>query len=419
MLAIVNFVAVFVVSAVVAYQIYETINKYKDISNKLTTLEKEDASTKAALFKTTKDLTTSIDDTSSKLNDKLNATEQQFNERIENTHNFVTSELQTTNDDFNTRINETKDDLDVFFTNLSKQVVTENTKTKTLNLGDKFRLSGVDKDEWLRLMDKDGKNYYGGFATNRLWVGDKSDINNDVNVFNGKVNFIKTDPGAMVEKSYDNPGDRYGIGQFPGGAMRMYASGVHRPATTGFAVTKQNGTLDDVLTVSTDRMTNVYGDMDLNGKLFFGRNDGSSDPYMIEKKKLAPNRSALRVTVNDDADEAVEIWGDSCSTGNCAGEGVLRHKFQANGDASHDGNLQVKNRLWVNRTPNDKFAQGWGSGIHTWDVYANGSIGVGTNGMVSAAMDNAGKVQAKQVCIDSECLNADQLKAIKAQAKVL
>ena len=55
------------------------------------------------------------------------------------------------------------------------------TQTKTgglnitkLQLGDKWLLSGVGdihgNDDWLRLFNSSGNDYYGGFATNRLWV---------------------------------------------------------------------------------------------------------------------------------------------------------------------------------------------------------------------------------------------------------
>lgn len=420
MLAIVNFVAVFVVSAVVAYQIYETINKYKDISKKLTDLAEEDASTRYAMKK-------SLDATSSNFNEKVNATEQQFNKQLENTQTYMTTEFQNSKEAQDaTKIDLKKTEekvntLDTFFKSLSQQVVTKNTTTETLNLGKKFMLSGVGdtkfNDDWLRLMSGDGKDYYGGFATNKLWVGGATILNDDLQVENGKVNFRKTPPGPMIEKNMGKNEDRYGVGQFANGSMRMYTSSSFKPATAGLSIAKSDGTLDDVLAVTTDKLTNIYGDVDLRGKLFLGRVDGSTDPYTVEKKVYAPDQSALRLTINNNSDEALEIWGDSCAAGNCAGEGLMRHKFQANGDARHDGSLEVKKRLLVSRTKRDKYPA-WGDGIHTWDLYANGSIGVGTDGNVAASMNSAGKVQGKEVCIDNVCLNSAELSAIKSQAKV-
>jgi|Laugrespbdmm15sd_2_1035082.scaffolds.fasta_scaffold00254_7 hypothetical protein len=47
-------------------------------------------------------------------------------------------------------------------------------QAKKLRLGDKYTFSaagdGVANDDWLRMLDKDGKNYSGGFAAGRLWT---------------------------------------------------------------------------------------------------------------------------------------------------------------------------------------------------------------------------------------------------------
>ena len=47
-------------------------------------------------------------------------------------------------------------------------------QAKQLRLGDKFMFSGegdnIANDDWLRMFDKDGKGYYGGFAAGRLWT---------------------------------------------------------------------------------------------------------------------------------------------------------------------------------------------------------------------------------------------------------
>lgn len=44
----------------------------------------------------------------------------------------------------------------------------------------------------------------------------------------------------------------------------------------------------------------------------------------------------------------------------------------------------------VNRSQQDPWPSGWGAGLHSWDVYANGSSGVGNNGKLAAYMNNAG-----------------------------
>lgn len=62
-------------------------------------------------------------------------------------------------------------------------------QTDKVQLGDKWLLSGKgskEDDEWLRLMDKDDKNYYGGYAADRLYAhsdatfaGGNSEYNKD------------------------------------------------------------------------------------------------------------------------------------------------------------------------------------------------------------------------------------------------
>jgi hypothetical protein len=93
----------------------------------------------------------------------------------------------------------------------------------------------------------------------------------------------------------------------------------------------------------------VDGDVVVKKKIFIGGSgttpDGaknSTDPYYLEKVSKGMNQSSLRLTINDDADESLEIWGDSCRTTGCNGAGVLRHKFGANGNAEHKGVLKVR-----------------------------------------------------------------------------
>lgn len=69
---------------------------------------------------------------------------------------------------------------------LRKKITTSEIKTGLLAIGDKYSLSGVgDKhgnDEWLRLFDKDGKDYYGGIAMKNLWTRDNSFLNGNTTI---------------------------------------------------------------------------------------------------------------------------------------------------------------------------------------------------------------------------------------------
>lgn len=89
------------------------------------------------------------------------------------------------------------------------------------------------------------------------------------------------------------------------------------------------------------------GDLTVGGKIKFGPMD--NDPYSIQKVVTSPDNATLRLTINDNWNEAFEIWGDACGTGNCGSQGTQKHRFVANGDAEHKGNLTVGGTLNVNR----------------------------------------------------------------------
>lgn len=71
--------------------------------------------------------------------------------------------------------------------------------------------------------------------------------------------------------------------------------------------------------------------------------DNSSDPYYIEKVVTSVNDSSLRVTINDDANESMQIWGNSCGHQDCFGPGAKAHHFQADGHTAHRGGMVVGN----------------------------------------------------------------------------
>jgi F0F1-type ATP synthase membrane subunit b/b' len=423
MLDVINFIALAVVSAIVVFHYVVSNNTYQDIYSKIDDNTNNIVTYKNNITKQNSDaiasakvlLTDNLVHTKNKINEKVDKTNKEINENLGETRNSLQTQINTHKED-------TKKTLDNYFDNLAKQVTTKSAITGSINLGNKFKLSGVgdghSDDDWLRVMNAEGKDYYGGVAMNKLWVGGTSWLNENLHMMDGKVNFAKADPGPMIEKTYGANDNRYGVGQFPNGAMRMYTGSGHKPATAGLSLAKANGTLDDVLTIDNEKTTRVHGDLDVQSKIHFGKNDGSSDPYTLEKVKKGVNNSSLRLTINDDRDEAFEIYGDSCLSGDCSGAGSLRHRFVATGDAEHEGNVSVKKRLYVNRSSKDQYPSGWDNGIHSWDVYANGTVATGQNGQIAASMNNAGEVKGKTLCIEDVCINKDQLQKIKSQAKL-
>lgn len=80
------------------------------------------------------------------------------------------------------------------------------------------------------------------------------------------------------------------------------------------------------------RKTNI----NMRGKMFFNQNFHNSDTYSLEKVWHGNNKSSLRMTINDDADEAFDIFGNSCAVeGGCYGAGKAGHRFRADGSAMH------------------------------------------------------------------------------------
>jgi len=58
-----------------------------------------------------------------------------------------------------------------------------------------------------------------------------------------------------------------------------------------------------------------------------------------------------------------------------------------------DAPKAVLGSLKVNRSDADRYPN-WGAGIHTWDLYANGTIGAGNNGDVRAYLNRDGNMGA-------------------------
>lgn len=92
---------------------------------------------------------------------------------------------------------------------------------------------------------------------------------------------------------------------------------------------------------SNKRKTNTH----VRGRLLFDHFWHNSDPYYLEKvHNNGGNKSSLRMTINDDQDEAFDIFGNSCrSAGGCGGPGVAAHRFRADGKAIHRNEICIGN----------------------------------------------------------------------------
>jgi hypothetical protein len=189
----------------------------------------------------------------------------------------------------------------------------------------------------------DDKNYIRG----------DTELAGNLNI-HGAVQMAKGNPGAMIERNYGKDSDRYGIGQYDNGTMRMYTAGWYAPATLNLSIARDKNTFDDVIKIKTDKSVTVDGPAKFNKhietpEIKFSPLD--KDPYSI-KKVSSGNNTALRVTINDRAEESFEIWGDSCRQGNCQGQGKKLASVTANGllclgnlcMKEQEGKLQVCNK---------------------------------------------------------------------------
>ena len=96
----------------------------------------------------------------------------------------------------------------------------------------------------------DGLNYLRG----------DTEVKGNINIVGG-INMIRNDPGAMIEKKYGDDSNRYGVGQFPNGSMRMYTSSSYGPASVSLSLAKKNGDFDDVVKVNTNKTVDISGDV--------------------------------------------------------------------------------------------------------------------------------------------------------------
>jgi len=315
---------------------------------------------------------------------------------------------------------------------LNNKLNTKNIKTGVLQLGDKFTMSGVGdahgNDDWLRVFDKSGADYYGGIATKKIWTRDNAYLNGTTNITgNLTATGLNTFKGGKSDKNPDNQatylpnidgknyirGDTEVKGHIDNvGSLRTdrikaghnlqddwvnnssltalttagkagasfggekywshfpWADGntYIRPGTDGKGIKigdigapyvqirdswfpyvdgntyirpGQDGKDINIGDWGAANVNIGRGDtnINLNGKIVF--NPDSTDPYTIEKRINGFNQSSLRVTINDDADETFEIWGDGCRAGNCRGDGKPRMSVRADGRTQINGNLVI------------------------------------------------------------------------------
>jgi hypothetical protein len=93
----------------------------------------------------------------------------------------------------------------------------------------------------------------------------------------------------------------------------------------------------------------------VSGRLHFGdatMNASDTDSYYMQKVVDKSGDSSLRLTINDDDNERLDIFGGACRVGDCSGAGEQVHSFDAAGNAYHKKSVQAgEKQPWLAAAP--------------------------------------------------------------------
>lgn len=71
--------------------------------------------------------------------------------------------------------------------------------------------------------------------------------------------------------------------------------------------------------------------------------------------------------------------------------GSIKSWINAQGDGHVDNNFSANRIGTMNYAPDGGYPTNWGGGVHTWDVYAEGTIAAGRNGNIASSMNTSGQ----------------------------
>lgn len=217
--------------------------------------------------------------------------------------------------------------------------VWDQLRTDRVQLGDKWSL-GVGgaaipdvPDDMLVLMDKDGTKEFGGFGAKML-AGE---------VVAGELVFadkIAVTGGA----SEHNKGISYTAFSDPMDGRKNTIAGD----------TKVLGNVTTAGDLSIGRNANVSGRLHFGDATMdtAGSDANKTDPYYMQKVVDKDGNSSLRLTINDDDNERLDLYGGSCRIGDCKGPGEQVHSFDAAGNAYHKKSVQAgEKQSWLSSAP--------------------------------------------------------------------
>ena len=121
-----------------------------------------------------------------------------------------------------------------------------------------------DGDTYVRSGKANGNVFVSDIGTGKLVLGSSTQGASIETRAPIKVQGLN--PGPLIEKDYGANQNKYGIGQFSNGEMRLYAPKVSSTATVNMSLLNTDGSYDDVITVNANnRNTRINGNFVVAG----------------------------------------------------------------------------------------------------------------------------------------------------------
>lgn len=366
MLVVINFLACVVVAAAVAYHYY-------------------------VFFDTKKNTEIAIQQTRTKAKSDVDEAKTALTSDISNARQQASDDLTRT-----------KSDVDTQFRTLGEQITTKNLqatslKTDNIKLGQKWIMSGTGdvqaNDEWLRLMNKDGKDYYGGMAMGQLYTGSKAYLNGTTNV-SGNLQLgdkwsIPTS-GPKANDEWLRVMDKNGKDYYGGVAMGQLYTGskAYLNGTTNVSGSLQFGDKWSIPTSGAKANDEWLRVMDKDGKDYYGG--------IAMSKLYTKDNSFLNGNTNVSGNLQLGDKWSIPTTGAQANDEWVRVMDKDGKD--YYGGLAVK-KLWTRD-----------------NAYLNGNVNVIGRMDVVGQTSSSGDVRGGRLCVQDVCINKDDLTKIKKLA---
>jgi hypothetical protein len=158
----------------------------------------------------------------------------------------------------------------------------------------------------------------------------------------------KKDMGAMIEVSGTAAGDRYGVGQFSGGKMRMYASSADGSSSVSMGFASADGkSFDDVMTVKKDGRVDMISGSSKKAQLCIDAQCITKEdiikmkappppPPTVPKAAFAPAAAAAPSAACKRPDNWCTNPGAKYQAADCVGDGMIADHVCIDEDGKND-----------------------------------------------------------------------------------